>query len=160
MIGIIIGLSLCLIYCIYELYRYINKQSKSVSFKESLQLTGLPIITLMSNNRNFNFLLDSGSKFNVINLSELKFTEHKMLEDNHYAHGIDGNMTECKCCDINLNYNNLKFNQTFDVIELDKAFNIIKNNSGVTIHGILGNDFFIKYKYVLDFENLKFYKNR
>lgn len=158
MIGIIIGLSLCLIYCIYELYRYINKQSKSVSFKESLQLTGLPIITLNSNGKTINFLLDTGSKFNVINSSELQHIEHRMLEDNHYAHGIDGNMKQCMCCDMNLTYGNLKFNQTFDIMELDKAFNIIKNSSGVTIQGILGNDFFIKYKYILDFNNLKFYK--
>ena len=40
------------------------------------------------------------------------------------------------------------------ISDLDKPFNNIKKESGVTIHGILGNNFFKKYKYVLDFDKL------
>ena len=41
---------------------------------------------------------------------------------------------------------------------MKEAFGNIKKETGVTIHGILGSDFFTRYKYVLDFDKLIFYK--
>jgi hypothetical protein len=45
----------------------------------------------------------------------------------------------------------------FIVRDMADAFNEVKSNSGVTIHGILGSDFFQKYKYVINFNELVAY---
>ena len=43
------------------------------------------------------------------------------------------------------------------IANLDKPFSNIKQESGVIIHGILGNNFFKRNKSILDFEELKAY---
>ncbi len=36
---------------------------------------------------------------------------------------------------------------------MSNAFNTLKQDTGVTIHGILGNTFFEKYGYVIDYKD-------
>ena len=48
---------------------------------------------------------------------------------------------------------NQEFEEEFSIADLDKAFRIVREESGVQIHGILGSRFFEKYKYVLDFKD-------
>ena len=51
-------------------------------------------------------------------------------------------------------YKDQKFEEEFSITDLDGAFDIIKKENGVQIHGILGSKFFEKYKYILDFKEL------
>jgi hypothetical protein len=60
---------------------------------------------------------------------------------------------------MELGYINNKFISNFQVTNMDKAFDCIKQESGVMIHGILGTAFFEKYKYIIDFEKLIAYSN-
>jgi hypothetical protein len=46
------------------------------------------------------------------------------------------------------------------VINLNDLFNTIKENYGVTVHGILGTNFLDKYNYVIDFKDYKLYRRK
>ena len=67
--------------------------------------------------------------------------------------GIEGNKVNCKICKMIIKRKNQEFEEEFSIADLDKAFRIVKEESGVQIHGILGSRFFEKYKYVLDFKD-------
>ena len=54
-------------------------------------------------------------------------------------------------------YNYITYNEKFQVVDMSYAFNSIKQSTGVNIHGILGNSFFEKYGYVIDFKELVAY---
>ena len=62
-----------------------------------------------------------------------------------------------ECCWLTVSYRNQKFHEEFSAADLNKAFNAVKQETGVQIHGILGSRFFEKYQYVLDFKELAAY---
>lgn len=127
----------------------------TISFKETLDLTNLPIITFVNNDVKLNFLLDTGSDMNHINDSCLKDLKYEEAEGVLNVEGFEGNKSVHSLCNIDITYKDKVFTDTFTRANLDKAFGNIKNATGATIHGILGVKFFLKYKYIIDFESLK-----
>ena len=56
-----------------------------------------------------------------------------------------------------IHYNNNKFVEaTVCSSTIKHTFNWLKQNKGVTVHGLLGSNFFNTYKYILDFNKLEF----
>lgn len=135
----------------------IKKGNSKISFKEAIDLTGLPIVTFFNGDRKLNFILDTGSNMSYINSSIISLLDHKKTGKNQETVGIEGNKINTQQCSMPVTYKNQRFEEEFDIIDLDNAFNIIKQESGVQIHGILGSKFFEKYKYVLDFKELTAY---
>lgn len=137
------------------------KKSKDVmSFKEALDLTELPVVTFYNGETKLNFMLDTGSNHCILNksvvtsLSKYKTTN---MKSPGLVTGSSSNDIPMDIITLTLNYKNRVFMENFTVIDMDEPFNAIKQESGVTIHGILGNCFFTKYKYVLDFDEMIFY---
>lgn len=146
---IIIGITL------FRTLRGLNKKDKTkISFKEAMELTELPVITFYNNDQKINFLLDTGSNDSHITRSALNFLEYTMLDDHKPITSMGVSNLMAACCNITISNKNHTFNGTFVISDLDAAFNIIKKESGVQIHGILGSKFFQEYKYVLDFDEL------
>lgn len=56
-----------------------------------------------------------------------------------------------------MQYDDICYNIIFCATDLTDSFEIIKKENGVTVHGILGNDFLIKHKYILDYVTQKIY---
>lgn len=131
-----------------------KKNKSKISFKESMDLVELPIVTFYNGHKKLNFLLDTGSNLSHINqsvLSKIKYTESKLSAS---VFGMEGNTVESKFCDIDISYKEHKFKESFCITNLDQSFSIIKKENGVQLHGILGNKFFETYKYILDFNEL------
>ena len=151
---ILIGITIIILVCKYF------KNKGALSFRAGIELTDLPVVTFYNNNEQLNFLLDTGANDSVINKSvvekgRLSITPNSSVSK---ATGIDGTRSETiTSCDMTIYRNKLKFTEMFRIIDLDTAFNTVKRESGVTIHGILGSKFFAKDKYVLDFDEFKFY---
>ena len=151
---IIIVWTILLIISINSLYQ-INKKNKSkISFKESMDLTELPVITFINNNVKLNFLLDTGSNNSLINKSILNMLDYKELDGTSNLIGVEGNNIKNSICEMKIEYKDYVFDTTFNIADLDTPFNVIKQEDGVQLHGILGSLFFQKYKYVLDFQSL------
>lgn len=144
-------LVLALITNMYESHKKKNKSK--ISFKESMDLTELPVVTFYNNNNKLNFLLDTGSNLSVINESVLGKVKHTLLKEACTTIGLGGSMVSNKCSMI-IYYKDQKFEDKFTIANMDAQFNQIKKEDGVLIHGILGSKFFEKYKYVLDFKDL------
>lgn len=142
--------------CIVTIVENNSKKNKSkMSFKESLDLTELPIVTFSNNNKKLNFLLDTGSNISYINELILKDYKYELVENGRSSFfGIDGKIQYNKICSMKVQYKEYTFDVEFGVHDFESAFDIIKTESGVQVHGILGNSFFQKYKYILDFESL------
>ena len=134
-----------------------NKKKVKMSFKESMNLTELPVITFYNESTKLNFLLDTGSNECVINSKIIDSLNYTKLDKKGSVFGIEGNSIDINYISIDFTYNNKSYSSSFQVVDMQDAFDRVKQESGVTIHGILGNLFFEKYKYILDFKELAAY---
>lgn len=130
----------------------------TLSFRDSMDLVELPVVTFYHGKKKLNLLLDTGSSESVINSAELDKVVYEELEGQKPLMGIEGNIQMNKVITTVISYSALKFNHPFIAADMSDAFGKIKKETGVTIHGILGSDFFSRYKYILDFDKLMFYK--
>ena len=161
-LAFIIALLIFLVIVILDFYITHKKDDKnSISFKESLDLAELPIITFYCNDVKLNFLLDTGSNLSHINKSVLPSIGNNVLKESSVSVvGINGNPVKSGLCELTVKYKNLHFTEEFVVSDLDSVFSQVKQNTGVQIHGILGSKFFETYKYVIDFKDLTAYIKR
>ena len=131
----------------------VRKKSSEISFREAMDLAELPVITFYNGDKKINFLLDTGSNISYLNESIVSSLVTESTGEASNIIGIEGNKVNCKICKMIIRRKNQKFEEEFSIADLDKAFRIVKEESGVQIHGILGSRFFEKYKYVLDFKD-------
>lgn len=138
---------------IKKLLRKLFKDN-SISFKQGFELTELPIITLYQENKKLNFLLDTGSNNCIIDsnvLDQINYTEHNEKSN---VFGMEGNKQIVSTCEIELSYKDKNYKYFYLICDMKNAFDSIKKESGVTLHGIIGSKFFNEFKYVLDFDEL------
>lgn len=155
---VIIGV-IALAWVAFYVRNIIMKHRKyDISFKESMDLTDLPVVTFYCGSRKLNFLLDTGSNSSHIN--SVIMEKAKNMEDAFNGKtlkfmGVEGNEKTTKVYNLRLTYNNTVFDEEFSATDLTKAFSAIKKETGVQVHGILGSVFLQKYKYIIDFDKLK-----
>lgn len=131
---------------------------KNMSFMESLSLTGLPIICFNNNGQTINMVLDTGSNICIIDSNILKNIIHS--KESHQIDGIVGISGEAEgsnAVELILTYKDASFKVECYVNDLADVASAVKQEYGVTIHGLLGTDFFAKYKYIIDFNEMVAY---
>lgn len=126
----------------------------AMSFREAMDLTNLPIVTFYQGDKKFNFLLDTGATLSVINQAALESITHTTTNETGELYGVDGVKREVSYASINLTYKNKDYTEEFQVLDMQEAIDQVKAESGVNMVGIIGSEFFRKYKYVLDFDEL------
>lgn len=134
-----------------------STHKNQVSFKEALDLTGLPIVTFKQGENKINLLIDTGSSKSVIIPSVLNTFKHEKLNEGGTIFGMEGNIIETIYVNIDFILNKDNYSEKFQVVDMSNAFNTLKQDTGVTIHGILGNTFFEKYGYVIDYKDFVAY---
>lgn len=159
-------ISLIIILCaiIFIITEGMIKKAKceGISFKESMDLTDLPVITFTQGDQKLNFLLDTGSNASHINkgLVDNGTVIVSITGNNQSLYGMNGLPINIDKCLMEFKYKDTTFKSEFLINDLSLAFETVKRDSGVQIHGILGNKFFQEHKYILDFDNLKAYSNK
>lgn len=155
---IFILLFICFI-CIfvYSLGKEYYRLKHAMSFKESMDLLELPVVTFYCGDKKLNFLLDTGSNTSYINSCLLEELPHTKLDSTKQVTTAGGIIGDNSMCTMEFYYNKKKYLDTFVALDLNEAFNDIKESNGVQLHGLLGSLFFEKYKYILDFKELKAY---
>jgi hypothetical protein len=146
-------LLICLGFSAYYIYKEKHINKTKMSFKESLDLVGIPIVTFYQFGNKYNFLLDSGASNSCINSEILDKIKHTKTEYVGDVYGCEGVKKPANIVNIELYYKDSHFLSDFMVVDLKDAFDNIKSEHGVTIYGILGSDFLSKYKYILDFKD-------
>lgn len=139
-----------------------NKEPDTkVSFKESMDLVGYPIITFYIGEKKLNFILDTGSNSSFINQSSLtEDLNYKALNKGTVVTGFKSDAKVKPYISFEFYYKTCKFEDEFCVVNLSQSFDTIKKESGVVVHGLLGSKFFQKYKYILDFDELIAYHKK
>lgn len=125
-----------------------------ISFRETMNLAGLPIVTFRQGENKLNFVLDTGAFSSIIDsriLDKLQYTE---LEGKSVGYGIDGKEHSMDRVGIVLTYKNKNYSDAFRVLDMSKSFDSLKRDYGVTVHGLLSSSFFERYKYVLNYNEL------
>lgn len=144
------------------LWAYCTSKSRYdyISFRESLDLTGLPIITFHQGKTKLNFIFDTGSNLSVIDKEVIKKLKLKETNKKCNITGIGGTSEVLNIVEINFKYKDNELNDYFQVLNMEDTLSIIKKSTGVTIHGLIGNNFMQKYNYVLDFDEMVAYSKK
>ena len=155
---LIILIVLVIWYYYYTRDTYIVRVNKHqvMEFKTAMDLTGLPIITFYQGKNKYNFLLDTGSNTSYINCKSSIEVVKTGKQDTFM--GSSGEDKDCEWGTIKLYRGDTEYNCDVIIADLDAAFVELKNCWGVSISGLLGNNFFVKYKYCLDFKELVAYR--
>ena len=132
-----------------------------MSFKEALDLIELPIVTFYQGDKKLNFMLDSGSNLSIIDINAVNNLKLKYVKLNKVSGilGINGETRDAGFVNLKFSYKHINFDYDFQYLDLSNVVDSLKQD-GITIHGILGNQFFVKYKYVLDFNDLIAYSKK
>lgn len=131
---------------------------KNMSFMDSLNLTGLPIICFNGIGQTVNMVLDTGSNVSIIDINVLDIIEHtKGKESIEGIIGVSGEIGESSNINVSLTYKEMEFNFECFANDISATVSAVKQEYGVTIHGLLGTDFFTKYKYIIDFNEMVAY---
>lgn len=132
-----------------------------MSFWESYYLVGLPVITFEANGNKFNFILDSGATGCSIDKSVLKYFDVGKPIYHQEQYGLGSDLGKLPCYKLKFLYKGKEYEGEFLAGDYSNHYDMIKSEYGVTIHGIIGTDFFKKYQYVIDFAEMVAYsKNK
>lgn len=136
------------------------KDKDKMSFKTAMALCKLPVVTFFQGEKSFNFLLDTGSSSCIIDSNALDGIKHKVLNEKSDLFGMEGNSQEVGICEITLYFNENAYTYNFLMQDMKQSFALIRKQTGVVLHGILGSDFFNEFKYILDFAELIAYSKK
>ena len=128
-----------------------------MSFRETMDLCDLPIVTFLNNGNKFNFLLDTGASKSVINTEVLQSMSYKEANISGNVYGLDGKKYETSYVNVFLNYRGREYEEEFQVLDMSAPFGNLKSDFGINVHGILSSSFFEKYRYILDYNELVAY---
>ena len=125
-----------------------------------LSKTGLPLIVVKVFDQNLCLMLDTGSNRNII---DNRFYEHfkdrlKPSETSSEVFTLNGTAAGMTV-EVPFTFEEKDYQEPFICTEQTDAFNKIHEESGIQIHGIVGNNFFLKHGWVLDFEKVELYNN-
>lgn len=153
----VITLAIAIVNYVEEHYK---KNKRVMSFKEAMDLVELPVVTFYNEGKKFNFLLDTGATLSVIDSNILNNFPHEKKENTGVIFGMEGNKIDVSYINASLMYRDKIYEEEFQVVDMAAPFNEVKAESGVTLSGILGNSFFKKYQYILDFNSLIAYSSK
>ena len=117
----------------------IIKVKDRMSFKESLDLVGLPIVTFNQGDFKYHFILDTGSTLSVVNKDSLCIFNHVLLNKKGTNYGCEGNIVPVDFIKANIEYKNNVFEEEFQVVDLSKAFKNIKDGDSLSVSMIDGH---------------------
>ena len=78
--------------------------------------------------------------------------DHINYAGKYELHGIEGNTIQSSQGVLSFIFCGKAYQQTFCFMSLQKPFEAIKRDSGIEVHGILGTDFLMANKWIIDFK--------
>ena len=121
-----------------------------------VEKTGLPLIVTSGKLKNLCFLIDTGSTHNTLFdfVYEHFKDEFKLLNCTCRTMGIEGHYKESAVIEATFNFEGANYTSSFAVLDDSEAVAQIQKETGIQIHGVLGTQFFIENKWIIDFEQL------
>ncbi len=127
-----------------------------------LQRTSLPLILTSGKLKNLCFLIDTGATHNTLFdfVYEHFKNEFKLLEGTYRTMGIEGHYKETPIIEATFNFEGKNYTSTFSVLEANEAVRKVQEETGIQIHGVLGVQFFIENKWIIDFNKCNIYDEK
>lgn len=149
-------LSIIIVVCVLLIgYLFISKfsirKANKESFKHYMSGPGMPIIKLSQNNKEFNFIIDTGSNYSVLNAKWLKDFTYRKLIGSGNVEGIGGPQ-EASYVEVIFEQSGKTYNDVFQVLDVP-LLDAIGEEANIEIAGLLGNSFLSKYDVKLDYSN-------
>ncbi len=121
-----------------------------------LDKTRLPVIPVEVEGKHLCFIIDTGSTCSLIdsNVKEY-FKEIITPVGNHNINGIDGIEHKVDVITLPFSFEGQLYNPKFCVKPLLEAFKDMEVENGIQVHGILGTDFLIEHKWIIDFNKMQ-----
>ena len=122
-----------------------------------LQKTSLPLIVTSGKLKNLCFLIDTGSTHNTLfNFVYEHFKdEFKLLDSTCRTMGIEGHYIETPVIEATFNFEGINYTSTFSVLDATDAIAQVQAETGIQIHGVLGVEFLLENKWIINFEQMK-----
>lgn len=134
-------------------------KNQIMEFHSSMDLCDLPIVTFYQGKNKYNFLVDTGSNVCYINnKSAIEVTKIENAKDSFV--GASGESADCELGNITIYHRDQMYEHIVRIADLSQAFESIKSSVGITLTGIIGNDFMQKYKYCIDFKEFIVYRRK
>ena len=125
-----------------------------IPLKFTIQKTGLPLI-VTSSKPHLCFLVDSGSTHNLIFSYVMEALDEVIsIDASTSIKGITGNTKGSKQIEYDVAFDEIWYTAQWTIVEAPMAVMQIQNETGVQVHGILGINFLLQNKWILDFKNL------
>ena len=100
-------------------------------------------------------ILNTRSTCNLIDCNVVEYFKDIVEPIGDYCiSGIDGTKRKADVVILPFNFEGYTYKPKFCVQPLSDAFKGIEENSGIQIHGLLGTDFLIENKWIIDFKEL------
>lgn len=135
------------------------KQQIEYPINYGLSKAGLPLIAVEMEGNNLCLLVDTGSTLNLLDkrvydhLSKDKL-DVSLTSDTISNIGINGIEFKTPRAKLLFKFEECFFKTKFTIFDTSIAFNKVEEESGIQIHGILGNEFLIENGWVINFEKL------
>ena len=130
------------------------------SLEVPLSKTGLIYVTFTCKGKDMNFLLDTGSNISYVESSAISDMDIELKKCNESARGITGNQEIGYYCSLVLETPSTVTVIDLPVSNFHDAFTTVEQECGVTLHGLLGNNFLQASKYVIDYDKMMILKRK
>lgn len=131
----------------------ITRSLKSVVTFSRFSNTGLPIVSLYNNNKQFNFIIDSGAFNSMLDKRVLDEFEYEKIDYSEQVYGLDGNTVDTEGVFIKLASPEFLLKDRFLVTDIPALDNILETD-GIKVVGVLGSTFLKKNYLVIDYDAL------
>jgi len=138
-----------------------HKQKEGFSFRNAFKLTGLPVLLFEQGETTLKFILDTGSSVCILDEASIsKLKDFKYLDKKSNLVDVNGGKVTRKYGIFKFKCENIDFENEFLVSDLTNIRESVKEDSGISIDGIVGSDFFSKYQYIIDFDKYLAYSKK
>ena len=139
---------------------YRSTYKVAIPFKESLDLTGLPVVTFDNKGNKLHLLIDTGSDRSLMDSEALESCIINGVKSSNVVLTTGGGaMDSDAIAVIPIAYKDLDFEGEFLICDLKEQFDRAFVGK-IHVHGLLGSDFFRKYKYKIDYSDLAVYAKK
>ncbi len=133
------------------------KQQIAYPLNFGLNKTGLTLIAVEMEGEILCLLVDTGATLNLLDKRVYehfnKCNSHESIHTNTISNfGIDGVEKAAKRAELNFSFEDNLFTTKFTIFDASTAFDKVEEESGIQIHGILGNEFLLENEWIIDFE--------
>lgn len=119
-----------------------------------IAVSKVPVVEGTINGKQAFFIVDSGASLSVLDDNQSDYFKFLTSSSNIAAAGYGGVASFGNASNVKLTIGGKKFETDFKSQDLSKIVDLIRENDGVEISGIIGSDIMKDYHFIIDYSEL------